>query len=243
MADKEKENLHAGHRERLKERFREGGLESFNEHQVLELLLFYAIPRKDTNEMAHRLIKHFGSLPEVLDAPVQELCTVEGIGAHAASLIHFSGELVKRYHVEKQSNVKAFAGIDAVGEYLKPQFMNEANEKAIVVCLNNRWELRGCETLSKGTLTATDARAREIIEIAFRHKATSIVLAHSHPSGFAVPSSQDIETTRRLVYSLQLVELQLMDHLIFSHDEFVSMRQTPSIAPLFSDMSRRSIQK
>ena len=190
--------------------------------------------------MAHLLIDRFGSLPDVLDARVEELCTVPGIGLHAASLIHFCGQLMKRYHVEKQKNVKSFAGVEAVGEYLKPQFMGDVNEKAIVVLLNNRWELLGCTTLSTGTLTSTDARAREIVELALRHHATSVILAHNHPSGFAVPSPQDIDTTRRLIYGLELVDVNLLDHLVFSNDEFVSMRQTPSIAPLFSNLSRRT---
>ncbi len=230
--------VHNGHRVRLKERFAKSGLETFDNHQVLELLLFYAIPRKDTNELAHRLMDTFGGLPQVLEASKEDLCRVDGIGQHCASLIMFCGQLLKRYHFEKVSNITVFNNVQAMGDYLRPIFLNEKNEKSVILLVNNRWELLACETLANGTLTSTEAHARTIVETALRHRATGVVLAHNHPAGYATPSAADIQTTRRIRDALALVEVEVLDHLIFSQDDYVSMRQTPQHAPLFSAMAR-----
>ncbi len=227
------QGLHDGHRRRLTERFLKTGLESFEDHQILELLLFYTIPRKDTNELAHLLLKEFGSLSVVLEASVNELCRVEGIGPHSASLINFCGQLLRRYYLDKREDVRVFTSIEQIGNYLWPLFLNEKNEKSIVVCINNRWELLGCETLSIGTLTTTDLRTREVIETALAYRATGIILAHNHPAGFAVPSQQDLAVTRQLIENLQPAEINVMDHLIFSANDYISMRQTPHFAPMF----------
>ncbi|MBR2407043.1 MAG: RadC family protein [Clostridia bacterium] len=232
-------NLHDGHRQRLKERFSKHGLDPFENHQVLELLLCYVIPRKDTNEIAHRLLKEFGSFPAVFEASAHELCRVEGIGPQSAELITFCGQLIKRYQTEKRNTIRSFASIDAVGAYLLPLFVGERNEKAVVMSLNNRWELLGCDVLSTGTLTGTEARTREIVEIALRRKAVGVILAHNHPAGFATPSPQDVETTRKLASNLRLMDVPLLDHLVFSQTEFYSLRKSPHYAPLFSSFNQQ----
>lgn len=228
------ENPHEHHRQRLKARFQKHGLESFDSHQVLELLLFYAIPRKDTNELAHRLIDHFGSLTAVLEASTEELCRVEGIGEHSASLINLCGHLIKRYYTEKRDGAKSFSGVNEIGEFLVPLFMHDRNERAVVISLNSRWEMLGCDTISEGTVNATEAHTRTIVETALRRNATAIILAHNHPDGFALPSQADINITRRLAQSLQIVDVCLIDHILVSGGEFVSLRQTPHYAPMFS---------
>ncbi len=226
-------DIHSGHRERLKARFIKDGLESFEPHQVLELLLFYAIPRRDTNPLAHDLIETFGSLPAVLEATPAELCKVKGIGPHAASLISLCGQLVARHQQEKRRKVDTFESVEMIGEYLRPLFINERREKAVLVCLNNRMELLNCSVLSTGTITETDARARDIVELALRYQATNVVLAHNHPAGFAKPSTADLGTTRYLVKSLAMVDIHLLDHFIFAPDDYVSLRRTPQYAPIF----------
>ena len=182
------QSVHDGHRERLKNRFINYGLDSFESHQVLELLLFYAIPRKDTNPLAHELLNTFGNLPAVLDASVKDLCKVKGISEHSATLIKLCGEMLRRYEHEIQSGVKAFACLDEIGAYLQPRFRGEQREMSILVCLNNRSELLGAPILSTGGLVSTEAKLREIIEQSVIHQATRVVLAHNHPAGFATPS-------------------------------------------------------
>lgn len=228
--------VHDGHRRRLTDRFLKTGLESFEDHQVLELMLFYTIPRKDTNELAHLLLKEFGSLSAVLEASIKELCRVDGIGPHSASLINFCGQLLRRYYLDKRENVRAFTSIEQIGEYLRPLFLNEKNEKTIIVCVNNRWELLGCVTLSVGTITTTDLRTREVMEAAFEYHATGIILAHNHPAGFATPSEHDLLATRKLIEDLRPAEVYVLDHLIFSANDYTSMRQSPHYAPLFHNL-------
>ncbi len=237
------QGIHDGHRERLKQRFRKSGLNSFEPHQVLELLLFYAIPRRDTNPVAHELLHTFGSLPAVLDAPIKDLCKVNGISEHSATLIKLCGELLVRYHQDIRSEVNAFESLDDIGHYLYPEFLNAHREKAMLVCLNNRLELLGCSVLSTGSIVSTEARLREIIEQSVIHQATRVVLAHNHPAGFAIPSASDLTATRSIIDALKLVEVQLVDHIIFSRDDFVSMRQTPQYAPLFSGLVSRLDKK
>ena len=233
------QNIHDGHRERLKSRFVNHGLDSFESHQVLELLLFYALPRKDTNPLAHELLNTFGSLPAVLEASVKDLCKVKGISEHSATLIRLCGELLKRYEQEIQSGIKAFTRLDEIGAYLQPHFRGETREKVVLVCLNNRSELLGVSTLGTGGLVSTEAKLREIIEQVVILQATRVVLEHNHPAGFAIPSAADLSPTRRIIESLKIMEVEVVDHIIFSKDDYISMRQTPQYAPLFSGLVGR----
>ena len=230
-------DIHNGHRERLKARFTKDGLESFEPHQVLELLLFFAIPRRDTNPLAHDLIDTFGSLPAVLEASPADLRKVKGIGNHAATLISLCGQLVARHQQEKRRKVDTFETGESIAEYLQPLFVNETHEKAILLCFNNRMELLNCSVLSTGTVTETDVRARDIVELALRCQATNVVLAHNHPAGFASPSGADLSTTRYLTKSLEMVDVRLLDHFIFSPTDCISMRDNPQYAPVFSATS------
>lgn len=227
--------IHSGHRERMKHQFLKNGLSSFEAHQVLELLLFYSVPRKDTNPLAHTLLNKFGDLPHVLDAPVEELCRINGVSEHTAVLLNLCSQLVPRYHLERQSSITYFPCIEDVGSYLEPFFLNEKNEKTMVLFLNNRMELLDCTVLSTGTITGTSARAREISELAIRKQATGIILAHNHPAGFAFPSEQDVQTTKFLVRALKMMEIALYDHLIFSPFDYTSMQQSNLFSSLFYD--------
>lgn len=230
-------SIHDGHRERLKQKFLKHGLASFESHEVLELLLFYAIPRCDTNPIAHRLINEFGSLAGVLDASAEDLCRVEGIGSSAAALIVLFREVLERYLVEKQTPPPSLNSLQEIAAYLEPYFFTETKEKAIALYFNGRREVLGCVTLSRGSIVGTEATARDIAENAFRLNATGVVLAHNHPVGDAAPSTQDVETTRSLVASLRPMNIELIDHLIFAPNSYFSLRGDPHLAPLFSKLS------
>ncbi len=225
---------HDGHRDRMKRRFREHGLDSFETHEVLELLLFFGVPRQNTNELAHELLNTFGDFPGVLDASPRDLQRIKGIGPHTATLLNLCSALLERYHSDRQEGRRIFADPAALGEYLHPFFLSETKEKILLLTLNDRWELLGRTTLSTGTLSACEARAREIVEIALPQHATGVVLAHNHPYGFAVPSQEDIESTARLAETLRLVDIRLLDHLIFDNSDYVSLRQTPAFTSLFA---------
>ena len=226
--------IHDGHRDRMKQKFLKHGLESFESHEVLELLLFYAIPRCDTNEFAHRLINEFGSLTGVFGASAEDLCRVDGIGPNAATLIVLCREIFKRYLAEKNSEIKTLNSIGEILGYLEPLFFGEQKEKAVALFFNGRREVLGCVTLSKGSIVGTEASARDIAENAFRLNATGVVLAHNHPAGDASPSSQDVDTTKTLVKNLWPMSIEVVDHCIFAPNSCFSMRGDPHLAPIFS---------
>ena len=226
--EENKNGLHEGHRERLRKRFLETGLDGFDEHEVLELLLTYAIPRVDVNERAHRLIKRFGSLAAVLDAPFEELTQVEGVGERAASLLKLEPQLLRRYQLSRQVQRRdhCLDTAEKAGAYLLPRFTGLQEEAVYLLCLDPGGHLLKCILLSRGTETAALIPVKKLVETALRERAHSVVLAHNHPGGTAVPSREDVELTRRLYEALRLVDVQLADHLVVADNDFTSLAES-----------------
>ncbi len=217
----------------MKAQFRQYGAERFESHQLLELLLFYAVPQKDTNPLAHRLLKEFGSLNNVFNASFDDLCRIDGISEHTATLLMLCGQLLPRCYSEKQER-GPLTTQTALVEFLRPHFINQPKEKLVLLCLNNRKEPLDCSVVSQGSLTATEASVREVVERVIRTKATAIVLAHNHPAGHPVPSVDDINFTKSLGHTLRQIDVALVDHLIFSGKEYLSIHEQPRFAPMFS---------
>ncbi len=225
--------MHEEHRKRVRQRFLESGLQCFPPHNVLELLLFYSIPRRDTNEIAHRLLDRFGTLPAVLDAPYEELCKVEGIGEASASLIMLSGQIAKRYlHDQAQERI-TFETTAAFHQYVIRQFIGIKNETAFLLCLDNGGRLMHCAPASLGTKNEVMLDNRTLLETAFRHNATKVVLTHNHPNGLAVPSKSDVKRTETAILLFHSVNIQLLDHLIVAGQECFSMAANPRFGYLF----------
>ena len=218
--------LHAGHRERMKNRFLEDGLDTFTDIQALELLLFYAIPRRDTNPIAHQLLSHFGSLSRVLEAEPEELKKVPGITDHAAILLHLIPQMGRFYQVDSAQRVKILSSLDACGAYLVPQFYGRTRETVFLLCLDAKCKVLCCKELGEGGVNSTSISIRKVVETALNANATTVVLAHNHPSGIAVPSDEDIQTTRRLATALRAVEIHLADHIVVAEGDYVSMVQS-----------------
>lgn len=225
MSNKPK-NLHAGHRGRVKEEFRRRGLDSFPEHRVLELLLFYAIPQGDTNGLAHALIDRFGSLSGVLDASVEDLCAVPGVGEHTALLLRMIPGLCARY-VASRSSVDGIADSSArVREVLEPYFFGARSEMVYLLCLDGKRKVLGVRKISEGTVNAAEVTSRRIVEEAMSLRAAAVILAHNHVSGLAIPSAEDCATTRYLRQILSPIGIELVDHVIFCDDDMVSMQES-----------------
>ena len=215
--------VHDGHRERLRARFAEHGLESFNELNALELLLCYAIPRRDTNEIAHRLLDAFGSLSGVFQASMQELTSIPGIGENAATLILMVPQIVKKAHVSKAKETKIIRNSTDAGNYLLPYFLNEPDEIVMMLCLDNKRAVICCREMGRGVVNCVDANIRRMVETALKVKTTTVIVAHNHPNGVALPSREDDNFTRTLYRSLGLLGITLEDHIIVANDEFVSL--------------------
>lgn len=224
-------SLHDGHRDRLRKRYLEEGLDHFTEVQVLELMLFYCIPRKDTNELAHRLLDRFGSLSQVLDTRPEDLMQVEGIGENAALFISLFPSVARYYDTNQAQRMTILKDVDECGQYLLGYFKNRTNETVFLLCLDAKRKVLCCQMVGEGSVNSAGVPIRRIVEMALAANATTVVLAHNHPSGLALPSREDVMTTRRLAAALDGVDVILADHLVIADGEFVSMVQSGYYRP------------
>ena len=217
------ENIHEGHRKRMKERFMKSGLDDFAPHNVLEFLLFYSIPRGDTNPIAHRLIDVFGSLSGVFDATPEELMKVSGVGESTAILISMIPQMARKYLEDKADAVNVVGGCGDIGAYLLPKFVGRTNEALMMVSIDNKNKVISCSVVAEGTVDSAKVSRRKVMEEAMKVKATRVILAHNHPRGVAVPSAEDVAMTREIGRLFSQVGIELVDHIIIADDDYVSM--------------------
>ena len=218
-------NIHTDHRRRVKNRFRNEGLDHFEELHALELLLFYGLPREDTNPIAHDLLNKFGSLRNVLEAPVEQLMTVHKIGEHAAILLSLVKGIAQKYMISGDSEAPLNTMADC-GRYLVNRFIGRRDEAVMLLCLDAKRAPLCCRVVSEGSVNAAEISTRKVVEAALAVNATSAILAHNHPSGIAVPSMQDIVTTRRMGAALSAVDIILEDHFVVADQDYVSLRES-----------------
>ena len=221
MAEK-KANVHSGHRKRVREKFLRDGIDSFEEHQVLEFLLFYAIPYKDTNELAHRLLDRYRSLAGVCEAPIDELMREFGLTETAAVLLKLVPDLSRRY-MDSRFSVGTEIELETMGDVMKPKFIGRTEEVVVLALGNARGKLIFLDVVAKGSLNSTDVPIRRIVDIAIRHNAKSAFIAHNHPGGSLLPSGDDLEATRLIANTLASVGVKLIDHFIFADEHYVSL--------------------
>jgi len=224
-------SIHDGHRQRLKGRFEKEGLDNFEQLQVLELLLFYCVPRKDTNPMAHTLLDHYGSLTKVLEASPAELQNLPGIGPSVAQYLSLMMSLIRYYQVHRTQGAEILNTVDKCGEYLIPYFCGRRNETVFLLCLDAKCKVLCCKEVGEGSVNSAAVPIRRIVEMALGANATSVVIAHNHPSGVALPSDEDKQTTCRLAMALSAVEVTLVDHIVVADDDFVSLAQSGYYRP------------
>lgn len=207
-------NLHEGHRNRLKTRFLENGLDSFQPHNILELLLFYSIPRKDTNDIAHELIEKFGSLSGVLDANIEDLIQVNNITENSATLIKLIPAISRAYLIDKVSHTKKINNVELVKEYLISLFHGEKNEAVYALFLNNSLDLIGHQKIHEGSVNSSLIDARKVMEHVFKANASMVIIAHNHPNGTAFPSMEDVQTTSNLMKIFQPFNIPIVEHFV-----------------------------
>jgi DNA repair protein RadC len=215
-------NVHGGHRQRLKERFLTHGLDSFDDHNVLELLLFYALPRVDANPIAHELIDRFGSLSGVFDAPYDELTKVPGIGENAALLLKLIPQSSRRYQISKSKHNSILNTSRKAGDFLLPYFFGERDEVVYMVCLDAKCKVLSCKLMFRGGVNSANVNLRKIVENALASNASSVILAHNHTSGIAIPSEEDKATTKKVIDALRAVDVTLADHIVTADNDYVS---------------------
>lgn len=212
--------MHEDHRKHTKNRFLTEGLENFEPHNVLELLLFYSIPQKDTNVLAHELINRFGSLSGVFDASFDDLLSVNGISEHTAVLIKLVPQLSRRYFLEKTTGKTMLKSIDDIGKYLVARYVDVTTETVLMILLDNKFGLMECVTVHEGSVNSSAITMRRLIETAMFKRASMVIIAHNHPSGVTIPSSDDLYTTREMKRAFDLVGIGMLAHIIVAGDEY-----------------------
>lgn len=216
--------IHDGHREKMRRRFLGGGLDHFADHEALELLLFYAIPRRDTNPIAHELMNRYGSLSAVLSAPVEDLQKVDGIGENAAVLLKLVPHLCHKARIADAERQDVVLNTSArAGSYLLEYFSGEKNEVIYQLCLDRKGKALCCKRLGDGNVGSAALDIRRMVENAILCNASAVILAHNHPSGIALPSPEDYAATDRAKAALATIGVVLSDHIIVADGAFVSM--------------------
>lgn len=225
-ASKEK-NIHAGHRQRLKQRFRAAGTAGFEKHTLLELLLFFSVPRKDTNPIAHELLNRFDDLDGVFSASIDELMQVEGIGEETALFLNLVGEITRYSQNEKKKKQSKMPVLDTTakaGAYLGNFFYGQKNESLLVICMDAKNQVTHCEKLNAGSKNRTTTTLGEIARLCARYNVREIMLAHNHPSGLVFPSREDIAMTHKMRDFLREIDVTVHDHIIVTDKEYYSMK-------------------
>lgn len=217
--------VHEGHRERKRKQYLQSGLDSFADHEALELLLFYAIPRRNVNGLAHTLLETFGSLQGVLNASVQELEQVPGVSRNTAVLLRLVPELQRRA-CRKKKRERILNTPEKCGAYLLSLLGDEKREVMYQLCLDGKCKLLSAQVLSQGDMDSAHLSTRELLRNALGCGATGVVLGHNHPSGVALPSEQDCVATLRAKETLASVDIRLLDHIVVADGDFVSMAQS-----------------
>ena len=215
--------MHEGHRERIRKQLRQSGMDSLSDVQVLELLLYYAYARQDTNAIAHALLTRFGSLAAVLEAPVSELTQVAGVGPAAAELIALIPQLERRHLISRAGDQKILTSTALCGQYLIPVFHGAAEEQVYLLCLDAKCKALDCILVQSGDVNSAGISVRKVVKAALDANATSVVLAHNHPSGVALPSEEDKRVTQVIHDALDAVDVLLADHIIVADGDFVSL--------------------
>lgn len=218
-------NPHKGHRQRVKNRVINEGIDSFEDHQILELLLFYCIPMKDTNELAHQLIQAYGSLSGVFDADPRDLCDQIGVTENTAILLSLIPSLARRYQQGKFREKAVLNSTTKAGEYTMALFTGRLNEAFYVICLDSQNKVNQATLLHEGTINEAPVYPRLIVETALRHQAASIILAHNHPGGSQKPSQADLDVTRKIKLATEAIAIPVVDHIIVAGESYYSFAE------------------
>ena len=226
MTKSEDAGIHAGHRQRLKEQFLVYGMDPIHDVNLLELVLFYAFPRQDTNPIAHRLLETFGSLAGIFDASTEELTDRGGLSRNAATLIKLIPAVARRYQISRVGSQKILDTTQKCGDYMVPLFFGANQEDIYMLGLDAKCMVLGCIKLASGSLNSAGLSIRKVVESALSMKASSVVLAHNHTSGVAIPSQEDIRTTQSVAHALDLVGVYLADHIVVAEGDYVSMAES-----------------
>ena len=231
------ENIHQGHRNRMKQMFLKHGFDAFTDIEKLEFLLYYAFAQKDTNPIAHKLLDEFGTIDKILEAPYSELTKVKGIGQHAAILIKLILEFASSYGTSKcdaqinsTSSAKTFCSNLFKGKFV---------EEFYIICLSSSNKVLDCKRVNKGTASEVAIDIRSLTNIALANQCERIIISHNHPNGKARPSDEDIAFTSKILFSCIINNIEVLDHIIVSNDDSFSFEESQLLSDLKTDVVRK----
>lgn len=219
----EKRNVHAGHRNRMKKKFKATGGEGMPDHEIMELLLYYSIPRSNTNDVAHDLLDRFDSIEGIINAKPEHSMQVEGIGENSALLLALVGEVLRRVARGSIKKQKKYNSIQDMADYLQRMFVGMSQECVYLMMFDNGMRLIDTVELARGEVNHVLLDPHRLMKEALLHNASSVLIAHNHPDGEPLPSDADIKCTDSVRYLLSTTNITLIDHLVFSGRSYTSM--------------------
>ena len=222
-----KKNLHAGHRERMREKYRRVGGDALPDHELLEMLLFFAIPRNNTNDIAHALLDRFGSIEGIISASPEALEMIDGIGEHSSLLLALIGDVLRHIARDsvksKKKHNKKYNNMEDIVDYLHRLFVGMSQECVYLMTFDNGMRLIDTVELARGEVNHVLIDPHRLMKEAMRHNASAVLIAHNHPDGEAQPSEADQIFTNKVQYLLSTTHITLIDHLIFSGKTYASI--------------------
>lgn len=230
---------HAGHRQRVKERFLREGLEKFTPREILELILFYAIPQGDVNPVADALLDTFGTLNAVLSADLPSLQRVRGVGGHTALLLSLFLPVFRYYHVANMGDSIVLDSATKAGQYVQSLFLGCQRERFYLICLNSRAGVLRCVQFDQGTASEIAVPPRLLVEATLSSNATQVIFAHNHPGGLCKPSLDDELFTRRMMVTLTPLDIPVIDHIVVSDAGFYSFHKEGRMEDIKKDVQIR----
>lgn len=226
------DNVHSGHRSRVRKKFLDNGIDSFETHEVLELLLFYAVPMRNTSILAHKLLDSFGSISAIFDAPFDALVEA-GLTESQAVMLKLMPDITRLYIDDKHNNKSKVVDIDNLPDGIIRKFIGRENENVLALLIDAKGKEVFCGIVSKGSLNDTSLPIRKIVDFSLRYNAKSVIVAHNHPSGVALPSKDDLDATVNLKNALDLIGVRLLDHYIVADNDCVSLAQSKILPTVF----------
>lgn len=217
---------HNGHRNRLRSKFAKHGADGLEQHELIELFLYYAFAQRNTNDIAHDLIDTFGSISSVFDAPLDDLTNIKWIGYNSAILLKLIPEISRIYLMDKHNNRSKIMDMESIRKLAINNFIGRSDEHLLLILLDIKMKLLFSGLISQGNSNSVDAYTQKIIKLSSDYGASNAVLAHNHPSGIALPSGNDLKTTQAVKDVLKIVNVKLLDHIIVADDDCVSIGET-----------------
>ncbi len=226
--------VHDGHRKRMLEKFHKNGFEPFQEHECLEMLLYFSVPRRDTNEMAHLLLNKFHSISGVINASEKELKEFSFVTDRTVELFKMIREISAVCRQQEKGKTTYLCTTDEIATYFQLFFATADDERFAVLSLNNKCKFLGCEFVGHGDIASVGVSTRKIIETVLKTKATEVVVCHNHPGGIALPSQADINVTKNIKNALDGINVILKDHIIITHGDYVSLAESEEFGDIFN---------